>query len=107
MRSKGGREMSERLKPCPHCAGTGMVKVPDDNDIRIEDPDLSIKAYNVLKRNSINTLGDLAEYTEYQLLKMKHWAAAQVTEVIEQAKKQGVTILPYPDYADDIDETED
>lgn len=69
----------------------------DDQDetkqIHIEELQLSVRAYNCLKRAQINTVADLLEYTQDELLEIKNFGQKSAEEVIEALKRHlGLTL---------------
>jgi DNA-directed RNA polymerase subunit alpha len=58
---------------------------PEDetNQIPIEGLNLSVRAYNCLKRAQINSVADLLEYSQEDLLEIKNFGAKSAEEVIE------------------------
>jgi DNA-directed RNA polymerase subunit alpha len=57
-------------------------------DITIEELQLSVRAYNCLKRENINTLGDLLKYSPEQLQELKNFGKKSADEVIDTLKNQ-------------------
>ena len=47
----------------------------------IEDLDLSVRSYNCLKRAGINTLGELIEKTEEDMMKVRNLGKKSLKEV--------------------------
>lgn len=56
----------------------------------IEDLDLSVRAYNCLKRANINTLGDLVEKTELEMMKIRNLGKKSLKEVTDKIKELGL-----------------
>ena len=56
----------------------------------IEDLDFSVRAYNCLKRANINTLGDLVEKSELEMMKIRNLGKKSLKEVIEKIKDMGL-----------------
>lgn len=52
----------------------------------IEDLDLSVRAYNCLKRQGVNTIGQLVQCTENDLLNVRNFGAKSIEEVKEKLK---------------------
>ena len=70
---------------------------PDDSDptsqIPIEELQLSVRAYNCLKRAQINSVADLLDYTQEDLLEIKNFGQKSAEEVIEALQKRlGITL---------------
>lgn len=55
----------------------------EGNQIPIEGLNLSVRAYNCLKRAQINNVADLLEYNQEDLLEIKNFGAKSAEEVIE------------------------
>ena len=56
----------------------------------IDDLDLSVRAYNCLKKANINTLGDLTEMSESEMEKIRNLGKKSLKEVIEKIKDMGL-----------------
>ena len=56
----------------------------------IDDLDFSVRAYNCLKRAGVNTLGDLTEKTELEMMKIRNLGKKSLKEVIEKIKDMGL-----------------
>ena len=70
---------------------------PEDNQknqIPIEELQLSVRAYNCLKRAQINTVADLLVYTEEDLLEIKNFGQKSAEEVVEALKQRLGLTLP-------------
>lgn len=70
---------------------------PDDEDptsqIPIEELQLSVRAYNCLKRAQINSVADLLDYSQEDLLEIKNFGQKSAEEVIEALQKRlGITL---------------
>jgi len=57
-------------------------------DITIEELQLSVRAYNCLKRENINTVGDLLEYSPERLQELKNFGKKSADEVSSTLKSQ-------------------
>lgn len=65
----------------------------ETNQIAIEGLNLSVRAYNCLKRAQINTVADLLAYSQEDLLEIKNFGAKSAEEVIEALQKHlGITL---------------
>ncbi|MFN3429507.1 MAG: DNA-directed RNA polymerase subunit alpha [Candidatus Sericytochromatia bacterium] len=62
---------------------------PSPTDLSIEELDLSVRAYNCLKRANIYTVGDLLKKTERELMDIKNFGKKSADEVIERLKAFG------------------
>jgi len=56
----------------------------------IEDLDFSVRAYNCLKRANVNTLGDLVEKSELEMMKIRNLGKKSLKEVIDKIKDMGL-----------------
>ena len=56
----------------------------------IDDLDFSVRAYNCLKRAGINTLGDLTEKSELEMMKIRNLGKKSLKEVIDKIKEMGL-----------------
>jgi DNA-directed RNA polymerase subunit alpha len=64
------------------------------NQIPIEELQLSVRAYNCLKRAQINTVADLLVYTEEDLLEIKNFGQKSAEEVVQALKNRLGLTLP-------------
>ena len=68
---------------------------PEDptSQIPIEELQLSVRAYNCLKRAQINSVADLLDYSQEDLLEIKNFGQKSAEEVIEALQKRlGITL---------------
>ena len=56
----------------------------------IDDLDFSVRAYNCLKRAGVNTLGDLTEKTELEMMKVRNLGKKSLKEVMDKIKDMGL-----------------
>lgn len=56
----------------------------------IEDLDFSVRAFNCLKRANVNTLGDLVEKSELEMMKIRNLGKKSLKEVIDKIKGMGL-----------------
>ena len=56
----------------------------------IDDLDFSVRAYNCLKRAGINSLGDLTEKSELEMMKIRNLGKKSLKEVIDKIKDVGL-----------------
>lgn len=64
------------------------------NQIPIEELQLSVRAYNCLKRAQINSVADLLVYTEEDLLEIKNFGQKSAEEVVDALKARLGLTLP-------------
>jgi len=65
--------------------------------ISIEELELSVRAYNCLKRASINSMGELLKKSENDLLNIKNFGKKSSDEVIERLHHFGLGLVPSPE----------
>ncbi len=65
--------------------------------ISIEDLELSVRAYNCLKRASINSMAELLKKSEHDLLNIKNFGKKSSDEVIEKLHQFGLDLMPNPE----------
>ena len=56
----------------------------------IDDLDFSVRAYNCLKRANINTLGDLTQKSETEMMKIRNLGKKSLKEVMDKIKDMGL-----------------
>lgn len=61
-------------------------------DLTIEELDLSVRAYNCLKRSNINTLCDLMSMTEDDLIKVRNLGRKSAEEVLGKLRALGIEL---------------
>lgn len=69
--------------------------LPDDPtaQIPIEELQLSVRAYNCLKRAQVNSVADLLDYTQEDLLEIKNFGQKSAEEVVEALQRRlGITL---------------
>ena len=65
------------------------------NQIPIEELQLSVRSYNCLKRAQINSVADLLDYTQEELLEIKNFGAKSAEEVIQALQDRLGITLPH------------
>ncbi|HQN28497.1 MAG TPA: DNA-directed RNA polymerase subunit alpha C-terminal domain-containing protein, partial [Mesotoga sp.] len=60
---------------------------------RVEELDLSVRSLNCLKRDKINTIGDLIDKTEADLLKIRNFGEKSMLEVVKKLRDKFNIIL--------------
>ncbi|CAA9585078.1 DNA-directed RNA polymerase alpha subunit [uncultured Synechococcales cyanobacterium] len=77
---------------------TEEAQVDDEdetNQIPIEELNLSVRAYNCLKRAQVNSVADLLDFSQEDLLEIKNFGAKSAEEVIEALQvRLGITLPP-------------
>lgn len=87
-----------------------LIDVDDDSkednsdirDIKIDDMELSVRAYNCLKRSGIHTLGDLMDKTPEDMMRVRNLGRKALEEVLAKMEEYGVN-LAVADEEDDIE----
>ena len=59
-------------------------------DQKIEDLDLSVRSYNCLKRANINTVGELAQKSEEEMMKVRNLGRKSLKEVVLKLNEIGL-----------------
>lgn len=80
--SKEETEMDQEDKPSLQLSEQEIPQLPTDK-YPIEDLELSVRAYNCLKRAQIQNITDLLTYSKEDLLQMKNFGKKSADEVIE------------------------
>lgn len=74
-------------------------ELPADEDptsqIPIEELQLSVRAYNCLKRAQVNSVADLLDFTQEDLLEIKNFGQKSAEEVIEALQQRLGITLPH------------
>ncbi len=69
----------------------------ETTSITIEDLELSVRAYNCLKRAAINSMQELLKKSEHDLLNIKNFGKKSSDEVIEKLRLAGLDLAPNPE----------
>ena len=81
--------------------------IEDDSEqtpsFTMEDLELSVRAYNCLKRASINSMAELLKKSEHDLLNIKNFGKKSSDEVIEKLHELGLDLQPNPEGVDDME----
>ena len=72
----------------------------DEPSITIDELELSVRAYNCLKRASINSMAELLKKSEHDLLNIKNFGKKSSDEVIERLRHFGLDLAPNPELDD-------
>ncbi len=76
----------------------GEIFRPEDDegesmlDTPIEELDLSVRSYNCLKRQGVNTIGQLTECSEQDLLNIRNFGAKSIEEVKDKLVSMGLNL---------------
>ncbi len=74
----------------------------DSVKMTIEELELSVRAYNCLKRASINSMSELLKKSEHDLLNIKNFGKKSSDEVIERLHHFGLDLAPNPIEDEDL-----
>ena len=69
----------------------------EEPSITIDELELSVRAYNCLKRASINSMAELLKKSEHDLLNIKNFGKQSSDEVIERLHHFGLDLAPNPE----------
>lgn len=70
--------------------------------ISIEELELSVRAYNCLKRASINSMAELLKKSENDLLNIKNFGKKSSDEVVERLRHFGLDLAPSPEIMEEV-----
>lgn len=73
------------------------IVATDEPSITIDELELSVRAYNCLKRASINSMSELLKKSEHDLLNIKNFGKKSSDEVIERLHHFGLDLAPNPE----------
>ena len=71
-----------------------MVEKEEDHEMTIEELDLSVRSYNCLKRAGINTVEELANKSEDDMMKVRNLGKKSLEEVIQKLEELGLGLKP-------------
>ena len=71
----------------------------DAPNITIEDLELSVRAFNCLKRANIHNISELLQKSENDLLNIKNFGKKSADEVVERLRAFGLDLKPSPEDA--------
>jgi len=66
--------------------------LPSDYAITIEELNLSVRSYNCLKREGMNTVGELVEKTEAELVDIRNFGQKSIEEVKAKLEELGLSL---------------
>nr|YP_009392951.1 RNA polymerase a-subunit [Caloglossa intermedia]ARW61513.1 RNA polymerase a-subunit [Caloglossa intermedia] len=97
--SEGADILTKLFHPLTNISFTSKENIDSQkekqiNQISIEELQLSVRAYNCLKRAQINSIADLLDYSQEELLEIKNFGNKSAEEVIEALKKRLGIQLP-------------
>ena len=85
-------EMSDEPQGLELGEVSGTAAGSPDLDLPIEDLDLSERPRNCLKRAQVNTVGELCERTEDDLLAITNFGQKSLDEVIQKLDERGLSL---------------
>jgi DNA-directed RNA polymerase subunit alpha len=66
--------------------------IPSDYGITVEELNLSVRSYNCLKREGINTVGDLVQKSEAELMDIRNFGQKSIDEVKAKLAELGLSL---------------
>ena len=76
---------------------TGLMAEADEDpkvkalETSIDDMDFSVRAYNCLKRSGINTMQDLVNRKESDMMKIRNLGKKSLKEVLDKVRQMGLS----------------
>nr|UAD87260.1 RNA polymerase subunit alpha [Gracilaria pacifica] len=97
--SQGAQVLTNLFYPLTNLNFTNVDKIEDEyeeevNQVLIEELQLSVRAYNCLKRAQIHSISDLLDYSQGELLEIKNFGQKSAEEVIEALQNKLGIRLP-------------
>ena len=91
----------------PVSAPAAVIEEQEEEDsnvptMTIEELELSVRAYNCLKRASINSMAELLKKSEHDLLNIKNFGKKSSDEVIERLHHFGLDLAPNPEVEEEV-----
>ena len=86
--------LSENVKEVAIMTEKEVVSKERVMELSIEEMDLSVRSYNCLKRAGINTVEDLANKTEEDMMKVRNLGRKSLEEVLHRLKDFGLSLKP-------------
>lgn len=77
------------------------------NEKKIEELDLSVRSYNCLKRAGINTIGELAQKTEEEMMRVRNLGRKSLKEVMQKLRENGFELKHSYDLDDEEKDAEE
>ena len=78
-------------------ADRGMDRVSDQLNRSVEELELSVRSYNCLKNANIQTIGELVQKTEAEMLRTKNFGRKSLNEIKEILAQLGLSLGMKPD----------
>jgi DNA-directed RNA polymerase subunit alpha len=85
----GGLAESQGLQVGPAVSETELT---GDLALTVEDLNLSVRSYNCLKREGINTVGDLVQKSEAELMDIRNFGQKSIDEVKAKLDELGLSL---------------
>jgi DNA-directed RNA polymerase subunit alpha len=85
----GELEVSEGIKVS---AAQDQQQLTGDLALTIEELNLSVRSYNCLKREGINTVGELVQKSEAELMDIRNFGQKSIDEVKAKLDELGLTL---------------
>ena len=84
------------MPTCPHCGAPGHQQPPrrPASEVLISELDLSLRAYNCLRRNGMTTAADLVCLTYLELLEIHKLGTVSAAEVVNALYRVGLELRP-------------
>ncbi len=84
---------TDKTENNPEDIHNDSIRIEPYNNIAIEELQLSVRAYNCLKKAKINTVGDLLQYSPEKLQELKNFGRKSADEVFSTLKnKLGISL---------------
>jgi DNA-directed RNA polymerase subunit alpha len=77
--------------------GAGVVLTPERYNMAIEDLNLSMRAYNCLRRSGLMTVGQVLEKSEEELLSLRNFGRKSYDELKEKLDEMGLLPADQPE----------
>ena len=96
------KEIEEKISSSSSSAiiseeSSAEISSDEEPSITIDELELSVRAYNCLKRASINSMAELLKKSEHDLLNIKNFGKKSSDEVIERLHHFGLDLAPNPE----------
>jgi DNA-directed RNA polymerase subunit alpha len=87
----------EVVEATEETADRGMDKAGDQLNRSVEELELSVRSYNCLKNANIQTIGELVQKTESEMLRTKNFGRKSLNEIKEILGTMGLALGMKPD----------
>jgi DNA-directed RNA polymerase subunit alpha len=77
--------------------GAGVVLTPERYNMPIEDLNLSMRAYNCLRRSGLMTVGQVLEKSEEELLSLRNFGRKSYDELRDKLNELGLLLAEQPE----------